>query len=411
MADAMLSVAEARARILAPLQALGIESVPLAQALGRVLAAPVAARRASPPAAVSAMDGYALAARTVTRVPAELAVSQTIAAGYPAAPLAPGTAARIFTGAPVPEGADCVLVQEDTEAAAPGRVRINALPREGAHIRGAGSDFPAGAAGLHEGKALTPRDIALAAAMNHACLEVRRRPRVAILATGDELVLPGGDPEPHQIIASGGAGIGAALRLWGADIVDLGLARDSERAIAQALEKARAADLVLTLGGASVGEHDLVQRALVGMGFNLGFWRVAMKPGKPLIYGTLGAQPVLALPGNPVSAFVCALLFVRPAIRAMLGCRTAQGAPDVDLPASRAVLAADLPANGPRETYLRGALECGGPGLPLARPFDLQDSAHQRLFAAADCLVPRTPFAPATKAGEAHTIIPLSGLF
>lgn len=411
MPERMLSVEDARAQILAPLRPLASEIVSLGEACGRVLATTVAARRASPPAAVSAMDGYAVAAASVASVPIELAVSQTIAAGQPARPLAPGTAARIFTGACLPNGADSVVVQEDTDAVGPARVRFKATISEGQHVRRAGSDFLAGAAGLREGRTLTPRDIGLAAAMNHSALSVGRKPRVAILATGDELAPPGSDPAPHQIIASSAPALAAALRLWGADPIDLGIARDDEAAIAGAIAGAREADLVLTLGGASVGDHDLVQRALARIGFQLSFWRVAMKPGKPLLHGRLGEQPLLGLPGNPVSTMVCALLFVRPAIRTMLGCRDAAGAPDIDPPGKTAILANSLSANGPRADYLRGSLRSDVDGLPVAEVFDRQDSAHQRLLAAAGCLIPRTPFAPASKAGEPHTIIPLSGLF
>jgi molybdopterin molybdotransferase len=411
MTEPLLSVAEARARILSKLAPLPAEEVPLAEALGRVLAAPVIARRASPPIAVSAMDGYALEAGLTAAGPVELAVSQTIAAGVSPRPLAPGTAARIFTGAGVPRGADCIVPQEAAEARAPGRVFIKESPRAGHHVRSAGSDFASGALGLAEGQILNPRDLGLAAAMNWSALNVRRRPRVAILATGDELVPPGGAPLPHQIIASSGPALAAALRLWGADAIDLGLVGDDQAAIAATIGRARNIDLLLTLGGASVGDHDLVQRTLTALGFELGFWRVAMRPGKPLLYGCLGPLPVIGLPGNPVSTLICALLFVRPAIATLLGRRKANGDPDIAPPTAHAVLSRDLAANGSREDYLRARLEDGEVVLPTVVPFERQDSAQLLALAEADCLVPRTPFAPPSKAGDAHTIIPLAGLF
>jgi molybdopterin molybdotransferase len=290
-------------------------------------------------------------------------------------------------------------------------VLIKEASRAGAHVRTAGSEFAAGASGLYEGKTLNARDIGLAAAMNAATVKVRRRPRVALLATGDELVALGGSPGPHQIIASSGPALAAALTHWGAEIHDLGIVRDDEAAIAAAADKASGCDLLLTLGGASVGEHDLVQRALARRGFELGFWRVAMKPGKPLIHGRLGDLPVLGLPGNPISTLVCALLFVRPAIRTMLGCRNADGAPDLELARRQALLTRPIAANGSREDFLRGGFTESPAGPPLTEVFDRQDSANLMVFAAATCLIPRTPFAPTSKAGEPHPIIPLAGLF
>jgi molybdopterin molybdotransferase len=411
MTDALLSVAEARARILAGIQLVDAESIALRDAAGRVLAEPLVAQRDSPPRSMSAMDGYAVEARAIAKAPVELAISQVIPAGASALPLAPGTAARIFTGALVPDGADCVVAQEGTQALPASRVLIKEASRAGTHVRAGGSDFAVGVTGLGEGRTLNARDIGLAAAMNAATVEVRRRPRVAVLATGDELVALGGSPSPHQIIASSGPALCAALSLWGAEVYDLGIVRDDEAAIAAAAESARGGDLLLTLGGASVGDHDLVQRALTRLGFELGFWRVAMKPGKPLIHGRLGELPVLGLPGNPVSTLVCALLFVRPAIRTMLGCRKTDGTPDLELPRREAQLAHPLAANGPREDFLRGRLTDSTAGPPLAEAFDRQDSSGLLAFAGATCLIPRTPFAHPSKAGEPHPIIPLAGLF
>ncbi len=410
MPEALLSVEAARERILAGLSALGAETVALGGACGRTLAAPVFAQRSSPPVAVSAMDGYAVAHRDIAHAPIELPVSQTIAAGTPAQPLTPGTAARVFTGAQIPAGADCVLLQEDAEARE-GRVLFRKAIFNPAYLRREGLDFTAGALGLAQGRTLTPRDIGLAAAMNVSALSVRRRPRVAILATGNELVPPGADPLAHQIIASSGPALTDALRLWGADAVDLGLVRDDEREIAAHATRARDCDLLLTLGGASVGDHDLVHRALSSLGFDLGFWKIAMRPGKPLLFGRLGSLPVLGLPGNPVSTLVCALIFVRPMIRMWLGCQHPDGSPDIELPVCQAILTAGLPENGPRADYLRGKMVPGRSGLPRAEALPFQDSSQLSALAQADCLIPRTPFAPASKAETSHTVVPLEGLF
>lgn len=410
MADHLLSVEGAQARVLEGLAPLPTEEIALGDACGRVLAEPVIALRASPPAAVSAMDGYALRAADIKSVPTDLNVSQIIHAGTPPNPLAPGTAARIFTGAVAPEGADTVIIQEDTERDGE-RVIFKEMPVAGRHIRAAGSDFKAGDIGLRAGQTLSPRDIGLAAAMNAACLRVRRRPRIAVLATGDELVAPGSNPAPHQIIASSGPALAAALKLWGADGSLLGIAGDDEAKIASAIDSARDHDLILTLGGASVGDHDLVRAALARFGFQLGFWKIAMRPGKPLLYGRLNALPVIGLPGNPVSTLICALLFVRPMIRTWLSCRFPDGMPDIELPNRQAILAKPLAANGARANYIRGRLTDQPAGLPTVEIFAVQDSSHMRLLADADCLLPRTPFAPASEAASAHTIIPLTGLF
>jgi molybdopterin molybdotransferase len=358
------------------------------------------------------MDGYAVIAADVAAIGAELAVSHSIGAGDdPRFTLGRGTAARIFTGALLPDGADAVIAQEDAEPLPSGRVRINETAAPGKHVRRAGSDFKIGDCVIKPGRLIDARDIGLAAAMNVPRVTVARRPRVAILATGNELVALGGAPARHQIIASTGPALMAALARWGAQPIDLGIARDDERTIADCIAHGRDADLLVTLGGASVGEHDLVQKALARVGFELGFWKIAMKPGKPLIFGWLGRLPVIGLPGNPVSSLICALVFVRPLICALLGRLTEVGAPDIELPTAEAVLARSLPANGARLDFMRGTLTAQPSGQPLARPFDRQDSNQLSILSLAQCLIPRPPNAPPSKEGALHTIVPLIGLF
>lgn len=410
MAEAMLSVEEARARILAQVVPLPSETVPLVHAAGRVLAEIAIARRANPAADVSAMDGYAVAVRDVTRIPATLEVSQRIPAGAPAMPLRPGTAARLFTGSVIPPGADAVVIQEDTEESV-GRVVIKEAPVSGRHIRRRGSDFEAGFGGFYAGKILSPRDIGLAAAMNVPALAVRKRPRIAILATGDELVPPGSPVLDHQVIASSGIALAAAVGKWGAIPLDLGIARDDEAAIVHAIERAPSHDLLVTIGGASVGEHDLVRRALERLGFRLGFWKVAMRPGKPLFHGALEDRPVIGIPGNPVSALVSALLFVRPLVRALLACSHADGTPDLDYPTLTGLLSKPLPKNGARADFMRARFAGERDSRQLVEPLTEQDSSHLKALAAADCIIPRTPFAPPSESGLAHPIVPLAGLF
>ncbi len=412
MSDKLISVEEARARILDGITPLSTEKITLPTSAGRVLAQAITATRAQPPGAVSAMDGYAVIASDVAQSGAELEVTHSIGAGDdPQFTLKRGTAARIFTGALLPDGADAVIAQEDVERLEGNHVRINETATPGKHVRRAGSDFNAGDTVLKPGRLIDGRDIALAAAMNAANVAVRRRPRVAILATGNELVPLGSQMGRHQIVASTGPALAAALAKWGAEPIDLGIAADNENEIAQKIAHGRSADLLVTLGGASVGDHDLVQKSLGTLGFELGFWKIAMKPGKPLIFGRLDHLPVIGLPGNPVSSLICALIFIRPAIHAMLGRLTNSGAPDIELPSSMGVLAHDLPANGQRLDFLRGRMDVREGAPPLIQVASRQDSNQLSVLAQADCLVPRTPFAPASKAGAPQRLIPLEGLF
>lgn len=397
----MIPVADAIARILAGVEPLPAEMVPLGDGLGRVLAEDLASRRTQPPAAVSAMDGYAVRAADVSDAPAELRIVAEIAAGAAwTGSVGEREAARIFTGAPVPEGADAIVIQEDCERSSD-RVTVREPAAAGAYVRPAGLDFAEGDVLLRAGRRLTSRDIGLAAAMNRPWLPVRRRPRVALLATGDEIALPGEPLGPQQIVSSSGPGLAALVTEAGGQAVSLGVAEDSTASLRARAAGAEGADILVTMGGASVGEHDLVQSALAEDGLEVDFWRIAMRPGKPLMFGRMGGALVLGLPGNPVSAFVCALLFLRPLIDAMLGL---PAGPPAREPAR---LGAGLGANDRREDYLRARLAADGEDLPVATPFARQDSSMLARFVEADALVVRAPHAPPAAAGDLVEIIRL----
>ncbi len=399
----MLSVEAALERVIAAFAPLPAETVSVAAALGRVLAEDAVARVTQPPAAVSAMDGYAVRAADVARPPATLRVVGAAPAGACTPPdLSVGEAVRIFTGGPVPEGADAIVIQEDTEAG-DGVVVIKEAVVAGAYLRPAGLDFSAGDVGISAGRRLNARDIGLAAAMNLPWLRVRRQPRVAILATGDEVVMPGETLAPNQIISSNGLSLAAFVTACGGQPVQLGIAPDDRDSLAGMARGARGADLLLTSGGASVGDHDLVRTALGDEGLELDFWKIAMRPGKPLIFGRIGATPLLGLPGNPVSSLVCAMLFARPAIDTLLG-RPADG-----VTPQRALLGTDLAANDHRQDYLRARLSLDAEGARHATPFPRQDSSMLATLAQADCLVVRPPQAPAATIGDSVEIIPFGG--
>jgi molybdopterin molybdotransferase len=396
----MLSVEEARTRILAALAPLPQEIVALPEAWGRVLAAPIAARLTQPPADVSAMDGYALRAADA-QPDARLRVVGEAPAGRPfTGELRWGEAIRLFTGSVIPSGADCVLLQEDALREGD-TVAATQTPRPGQHIRRRGQDFAAGDLLLAAGRKLGARDIGLAAASNHAWLAVHRRPRVAILATGDEIVLPGEPVAAGGIVSSNTHALAAIIRAACGEPLMLPIARDDAAAIAAAAEGAHGADLLLTTGGASVGDHDLVQAGLGQRGFVLDFWKIAMRPGKPMIHGRMGAMPVIGLPGNPVSAYVCALLFALPAIQRLAGL------PDAPLPTTRAILGAKLRQNDHRADHLRATLSVDAAGTAIVTAFEKQDSATLRLLAAADALILRPPHAPALEKGATVDVVEL----
>lgn len=399
---ALTPVAEALDAVLKGIAALPAENVALDDAWHRVLASDVAALRTQPPQAMSAMDGYAV--RTADApLGAKLKVIGEVAAGRPfGRRLGAGEAARIFTGGVVPDGADAVVIQEDT-ARDGDIVLINEAAREGRHIRKAGIDFREGDVILRKGHRLTDRDLAVAAAMNHATLPMHRRPRVALLATGDELVLPGGDPGPGQIVYSNGYALRAMIRADGADVVDLGIAPDRLDDTVAAIRRAREAkaDILVTMGGASVGDHDLVQAALKAEGIDMAFWKIAMRPGKPMMSGKLGTMRVLGLPGNPVSAYVCAILFLGPLVRAL------SGRSDVANKRVPATLGADLPANDVREDYLRATLTIAENGALTATPLRSQDSSLTSVLSAGEALIVRPPHARASSTGSICSILKL----
>ncbi len=400
-ADALLPVAEALARITADLPQMETESVGLDAAAGRILAEDVTAALTQPPFDSSSMDGYAVRAADVAQVPAEVTLIGESAAGHGfSGTVAAGQAVRIFTGAPVPPGADAVVMQEDTRRVGD-RVVIERSVAVGENIRPRGLDFAEGRVLLAAGRKLTSRDLALAAAANRAVLPVRRRPRVAVLATGDELVPPGGNPRPDQIISSIPLGLAPLIAQAGAEPQLLGIAKDTRESLVAHIERAKEADILLTIGGASVGDHDLVQDVLTDMGMTLDFWRIAMRPGKPLLHGSLGRQRVLGVPGNPVSALVTARIFLVPMIHRMLGL------PQTQEGRFTARLAAPLPANGPREHYMRATLSRDEDGSVRVTAFASQDSAQLSNLAAADVLIIRPPHAPAAEVGETVTCLPL----
>lgn len=400
----MLSVAEALNRVTAPCPLMPAESLMLASALGRVLAEDATSRRTQPPKAMSAMDGYAVRAKDIQNVPATLQmVGEAPAGGAYDNTLQPGEAVRIFTGGPVPDGADAIVIQEDTDASDTS-VTVNEAPKPGDHIRPAGVDFKAGDTLLKKGTVLNPASIGLLAAMNRPWVDVRRKPLVALLATGDELVRPGEPLGPNQIISANSLALHALLEKHGGQPLDLGIAKDNESSLTTLAEGAKGADLLVTMGGASVGDHDLVQQVLGETGLEVDFWKIAMRPGKPLIFGRLGETLMLGLPGNPVSSLVCATLFLIPMLRTMLGITP------LSLPRTKAILGRDLPANKMREDYMRATLSRRNDGTLTATPFELQDSSVLSLFAHADALVVRPPQAPAAKAGEMVEVLPLDGL-
>ncbi len=397
----MLSVDQARERILDAIRPLPAEQVNIAGSLGRVLAADVVSRRTQPPTSVSAMDGYAVRAADVATTPVTLEViGQAPAGDAYKGTVGAGQAVRIFTGGPVPDGADAIVIQENTEAG-DGEVIVGEPAPPGHYIRPAGLDFNEGDVGLTAGRAMTARDVGLAAAMNVPWLMVHRRPRVAILVTGDEIAMPGDPLGPHQIVSSNSLALAASVTVFGGEPYQLGIAPDDREALASMAAGAAGADLLLTSGGASVGDHDLVRDVLGGIGFELDFWKIAMRPGKPLIFGSIGETPVLGLPGNPVSALVCSMIYLRPMLWRMLGIAEGDETP------ATARLAEALDENDERQDYLRGTLSNDGNGGLRVTIFSRQDSSMLATLARADCLIVRPPHAPAAAAGEIVEIMPI----
>jgi molybdopterin molybdotransferase len=395
----VLSVAEARARVLDGIAPLPSEWVPLSRARGRVLAEDLRARLTQPPFDTTSMDGYAVRAADTGPDERLTVIGESAAGKAFAGRIGPGEAARIFTGAPLPAGADAVVMQEDVTVSN-GAITLSGPAAPGKHLRPAGLDFRLGDVGLRAGRVLDPRALALAAAMDHALLPVRRRPRVAVLATGDELVRPGAPRGADAIVLSSLYSVAALVEELGGEALDLGIAPDDTDAIAARLVAARDAgsDVIVTLGGASAGDRDLVKPVFAAIGVAPGFWKIAMRPGKPLVHGRLATTTVLGLPGNPVSAYACAVLFLAPLLRALLGRPTE---PRVET----GVLAVPLPANDAREDYLRARLSEDGAGPALLAPFPRQDSSMQAVLARADAFVVRAPRAPAADAGSSCDFI------
>ena len=398
MSGGLISIDEALARLFALCPELGDETVGLRAAAGRVLAAPLVARLTQPPFAASAMDGYAIRegdhrAGVVLDVIGESAAGR----GFGGA-VTDGNAVRIFTGAPVPEGADRVVLQEDVTRYGT-RITLGNRLESGANIRPAGQDFREGDR-IEAPRRLRPADLGLIAAMNQPQVQVARRPVVALIATGDELVMPGEVPGPDQIVASNSFALSAMAEAEGAEVRLLPIARDSEESLRHILTLAADADLIVTIGGASVGDHDLVGEVAGDMGLERAFWKIAMRPGKPLMAGRIAGSVLLGLPGNPVSSIVCGYLFMLPMLRAM------QGLPQGPAPRATARLAEDLPANGPREHYMRATLDRTA-AMPVIRPFDRQDSALLSILTRADALLVRPAGDGPVAAGTEVSYVPI----
>ncbi|MDD9909712.1 MAG: molybdopterin molybdotransferase MoeA [Ahrensia sp.] len=397
----LLSVSEALRRILDGAQLMPPEEIALAEASDRVLAEAVAAKRTQPPFAASAMDGYAVRADDLAAAPNTLTMIGESAAGHGfKGKIEQGQCVRIFTGAPLPVGADSVAIQENATADGD-QITFSRAVSRGRYVRPAGMDFHEGDALLKEGRVLDPGALSLAAAMNHPNLRVRRKPKVAIIASGDELVQPGQSPSPDQIVASNTFGVAAIVAKAGGQALDMGIAADTTASLSDTFDQASCADIIVTLGGASVGDHDLVRETLEARGASLSFWKLAMRPGKPVMFGTDvnegTVKRYIGLPGNPVSSLVCAQVFLVPLIRAHLGLST-------QMEPSEARLAIDLPANDQREEYMRATIEWRD-GEAFVTPFDSQDSSLLTLYAKADCLMIRPAFQPAQAAGATCQIL------
>jgi len=395
---ALLPVADALARILDGVKPLGSEAIALERAADRVLAEAVVAKRDQPPFPASAMDGYAVRHADVEALPATLRVAGMSAAGHGYRKMVePGAAIRILTGAPVPAGADTVVIQENTTREGDTLTVVNPTVK-GRNIRRAGLDFAKGDTVLEAGARLRPRDIGLAAAANAAKLRVRMKPRVILFTTGDELVLPGGRARPDQIYSSNSHALAAMVEALGASVTNLGIVRDTLAATKAAVRKGMKGDILLTTGGASVGDHDYVQEAFKACGIAIDFWKIAMRPGKPFMYGRKGKLHVMGLPGNPVSALVTARLFLKPLIDTMLGL------PSETVP-PHGILTAPLAANDDRQDYIRATLAIDSHGRRSVSPFPVQDSSMQRTMQQAQCLIIRPPLAPAAQPGQSVPIL------
>ena len=398
----MISVQEARKRILTALPTMPTETVHLAEAMDRVLSNEVKARVTQPPFGVSSMDGYAVRSKDTIKVPIELNIVAEVAAGSMyAEALGPKEAVRIFTGSRIPSGADTVIIQENVKTKG-NAITIKNTAKIGENIRPKGLDFFEGETGIAANKLLTARDIGLAAAMNIPWLQVYRRPRVALLATGNEIVRPGERIGPNQIVSSNSLAIAGLIKKSGGETIDLGIAKDNQNSIQEMTKHIKGADLLITMGGASVGDHDLIRQSLKVEGLKLDFWRVAMRPGKPLIFGMLNNIPVIGLPGNPVSSLVCGLVYVRPAVRQMMNINES-----LEMDFETVKIGSPLNKNDNREDYIRAQLKRSKTGSLVAIPFTPQDSSMLSQLARADCLIVRKPLADKIETGADINILRL----
>jgi molybdopterin molybdotransferase len=396
----MISVEEALDRITSAFQPLPSEWVALTNAAGRVLAEDLVATRDQPHQDISAMDGYAVRSADLAKGEATLTlIGEAPAGGRFEGVVGPGQTVRIFTGGPIPEGADAVALQENAETDGPS-IRLTGEVSPGRFIRPAGLDVKKGSTTLPANKVLAPRDLGLAAGLNRVWLRVRRRPRIAILATGDELVRPGEPLGPDRIVTTNSITVGAMIESWGGEPVDLGVIKDQRDAFSAIVPELRNVDLIITIGGASVGERDLVRQALGEKGLTLDFWKIAMRPGKPLMFGSVGDVPLLGLPGNPVSSAVCTILFVKAIIRSLQGI-------DPKPLEVRAILSSPLSANDERQDYLRATANWRKDGALEVQPCAKQDSAMYATFARSNSLIKRPPFAEKAEIGDRVSVLPL----
>jgi molybdopterin molybdotransferase len=397
---ALLPVETALERILNGVKPLPTENVSLRDAYGRVTSKPVIAKRDQPPFDASAMDGYAVRSSDIEHAPVELRLIGTSAAGHCfKGKLSKGEAVRILTGAPLPSGADTVVIQENTQNLVD-TIRILQSASRGRNVRLQGLDFSRNAELVPSSTQLNARDIGLIAAGGHASVKLRRKPQVSLLTTGDELVMPGVKPRSDQIVSSNSFALDLMLQAMGAQVRSFGIVKDTLKETEKAIRSGLGSDLLITTGGASVGDHDFVQKALQNCGVKIDFWKIALRPGKPLMFGTKGRTRIIGLPGNPVSALVCARIFVKPLINAMLGLPTAEQL-------EHATLEAPMPENDNRKDYVRATLSMDTAGSLRVKPSGMQDSSMQRTLRDADCLIIREPHAKAASVGESVLVMKL----
>ncbi len=395
---ALMPVEDALARILRGVKPLPAETIALKLAFGRVLSRPINATRDQPPFSASAMDGYAVRQADIEQAPATLKITGTSAAGHAyQGTVKSGEAIRILTGAPLPKGADTIVIQENTTRDG-ANLRVNEATRKGKNIRPQGLDFKRGAELIAKATRMNARDIGLAAAGNTKTVSVHKRPHVVLFTTGDELVLPGAKPRADQIVSSNSYAIEAMSRAWGANVTNLGIVKDTLKATETAIRKGLGVDILITTGGASVGDHDFVQEALKNCGVKIGFWKIALRPGKPLMFGTKGKTRVIGLPGNPVSALVCSRIFIKPLIESMQGI-------EQNNEFSTAKLVEALPENDNRKDYVRATMTIAKDGTRTVTPYSTQDSSMQRTLRNSACLIVREPFAPAARTGDDVNIL------